>query len=174
MVTVSQRIGRRRGVNDLVTLNPWPKFLTRTVWPRAWRGRASPIRSLPKKGCHTATDQAAEIHKLRHGERKLTVQWAKRLASKLDCTWQELIEGPAEPEDPQRAALFTAYNSLDQRDRDTLLRVAESLRRDDPPVTPIPHQERPPPPRPRSGGSVIENSNAGDCAKVVRWPGATA
>ena len=97
-----------------------------------------------------------QIHKLRHGERKLTVQWAKRLAPKLDCTWQELIEGPSEPDDPQRVALFVAYNSLDQRDRDTLLRVAESLRRDDPPATPVPPRERAPPPRPTRGGSVAE------------------
>ena len=30
-----------------------------------------------------------QIHKLRHGQRKLTVQWAKRLAPHLDSTWQE-------------------------------------------------------------------------------------
>jgi transcriptional regulator with XRE-family HTH domain len=113
-----------------------------------------------------------QIHKLRHGERKLTVQWAKRLAPKLDCTWQELIEGPSEPDDPQRVALFVAYNSLDQRDRDTLLRVAESLRRDDPPATPVPPRERAPPPRPTRGGSGAKNVECGDAKNVVLLAGA--
>lgn len=111
-----------------------------------------------------------QIHKLRHGERKLTVQWAKRLAPLLGCTWQELIEGPSEPADPRRASLLAAYDSLDTRDRETLVRVAESLRRDDPPATPNPPRERAPPPRPRLGGSVAISDGCEGGANVVQLP----
>lgn len=93
-----------------------------------------------------------QIHKLRHGERKLTVQWAKRLALILGFTWQELIEGPSEAADPRRAALLAAYDSLDPRDRETLLRVAESLRRDDSPSAPLTPEERSPLLQPSRGG----------------------
>lgn len=93
-----------------------------------------------------------QIHKLRHGERKLTVQWAKRLAPILGFTWQELIEGPSEAADPRRAALLAAYDSLDPRDRETLLRVAESLRRDDSPSAPLTPEERSPLLQPSRGG----------------------
>ena len=114
-----------------------------------------------------ASTTKQQIHKLRHGERKLTVQWAKRLAPILGSTWQELIEGPLEPADPLRASLLAAYDSLDPRDRETLLRVAESLRRDDSPAPPPKPEERPPPPRPTPGGSVAKNAECGDLKKVV-------
>ena len=86
-----------------------------------------------------------QIHKLRHGERKLTVQWAKRLAPVLGCSWQELIEGPAPQDDLGRASLLAVYNSLDQRDRETLLRIAgacaaRSANRSEP--APVTHPKR--------------------------------
>ena len=115
-----------------------------------------------------------QIYNLRKGHRKLTVEWAKRLAPALDVPWQELITGGTpQTIDPRIAGICAAYAEMSERARETLFQVAEGLR-PEPSRRVIPHQERPPPPRPRSGGSVIENSNAGDCAKVVRWPGATA
>ena len=67
-----------------------------------------------------------QVHKLRHGQRKLTVQWAKRLAPHLDCTWQELIEGPLDPGDALRAELLRAFENMNQRDRERLVEVARS------------------------------------------------
>jgi len=67
-----------------------------------------------------------QIHKLRHGQRKLTVQWAKRLAPHLDCTWQELIEGPLDPIDALRAELLRAFEHMNQRDRERLVEVARN------------------------------------------------
>lgn len=93
---------------------------------------------------HTSKQQ---IHKLRHGERKLTVQWAKRLAPFLHAAWQELIDGPLDQVGARRAELLSLFDSADGRDQETLLLVAKGLHRDpeasaapaptpvDPPVT---------------------------------------
>jgi hypothetical protein len=67
-----------------------------------------------------------QIHKLRHGQRQLTVQWAKRLAPHLDCSWQELIEGPLNPIDALRAELLRAFENMAQRDRERLVEVARN------------------------------------------------
>jgi hypothetical protein len=67
-----------------------------------------------------------QIHKLRHGQRKLTVQWAKRLAPHLDSTWQELVEGPLDPIDALRAELLRAFENMNQRDRERLVEVARN------------------------------------------------
>ena len=67
-----------------------------------------------------------QVHKLRHGQRKLTVQWAKRLASHLGCTWQELIEGPLDPVDALRSELLRAFENMSQRDRERLVEVARN------------------------------------------------
>jgi transcriptional regulator with XRE-family HTH domain len=65
-------------------------------------------------------------------------------------------------------AFLRLYREYDDAAQASLLRLMTAMpRAPSGAATPIPHQERPPPPRPRSGGSVIENSNAGDCAKVV-------
>jgi hypothetical protein len=78
-----------------------------------------------------------QLHKLRHGGRKLTVQWAKRLAPPLNCTWQELVEGLS----PDHAStcpdhvssereLLDAFWSTDAQGGAMLLRLARSLRTD--------------------------------------------
>jgi transcriptional regulator with XRE-family HTH domain len=69
-----------------------------------------------------------QIHKLRHGERKLTVEWAKRLAPILEVSWQELITGS--PPDPAERELVGAYRSADDMGREMLLRFARALRPD--------------------------------------------
>jgi hypothetical protein len=76
-----------------------------------------------------------QIHKLRHGNQKLTVQWAKRLAPHINSTWQELVEGPSgdqahlrgEEVSPERE-LLEAFWSADRRGRELLLHLARSLR----------------------------------------------
>ena len=81
-----------------------------------------------------------QIFNLRHGQRKLTVEWAKRIAPHLRVSWQELVTGPlAAPSDNQRAELLAAFDAMDERDREALLRVAQRMRRDDPPPEPPPH-----------------------------------
>jgi len=41
-----------------------------------------------------------QIFKLRRGERKLTVEWARRLAPHLKMPWRALIDGPATNAEP--------------------------------------------------------------------------
>jgi plasmid maintenance system antidote protein VapI len=107
-----------------------------------------------------------QIFNLRHGHRKLTVEWAKRLAPHLGVSWERLITGTAAPADQARADLLTAFEALDERDRETVLRVAQSLARGDPPAVP-PTQPKgaDPPVRPfRVGGRAEENPVSGKCA----------
>jgi transcriptional regulator with XRE-family HTH domain len=68
-----------------------------------------------------------QIFKLRRGERKLTVQWARRLAPYLKVTWQELIEGPASPTDRNRSDLLHAFDVADATGREMLMRLARSV-----------------------------------------------
>lgn len=91
-----------------------------------------------------------QIHKLRHGERKLTVQWAKILAPHLECSWQELIEGPTSPADIERADLVAMFEAMDARDRQTLLRVARSMQTD-----PAPNGESSPRPKQQATGCIV-------------------
>ena len=71
-----------------------------------------------------------QIFKLRRGERKMTTQWAKRLAPHLNVSWQEVIEGPAPPMDRSRAELMRAYDAADEQGQEMMLRLARSLRAD--------------------------------------------
>jgi hypothetical protein len=66
-----------------------------------------------------------QINKLRHGERKLTVQWAKRLAPHLDCTWQELVEETPTPIDPGEAAVVAGYRRMNAEGRRALVTLVE-------------------------------------------------
>jgi transcriptional regulator with XRE-family HTH domain len=106
---------------------------------------------------------------LKGKSRNPTQSRLRKVAEALDCSVEDLTGDATESRhsDPARVVWNAVYDRLSPAERDFLIRSAQGLARDDPPVTPIPHQERPPPPRPRSGGSAIENSNAGDCAKVV-------
>ena len=76
-----------------------------------------------------------QIHKLRHGLQKMTVQWAKRLAPHLHSTWQELVEGPSgiqvyprrQEVSPERE-LLEAFWFADRQGRELMLRLARSFR----------------------------------------------
>jgi hypothetical protein len=112
-----------------------------------------------------------QIHKLRHGDRKLTVQWAKRLATPLHCTWQELIEGPAGPTDARRTGLLAIFDAMDERNREALWRIAQSLQGNDPPGA-SPQQPKgadPPPPFPE-GGYVKEKLASPPLLTLVQPP----
>jgi hypothetical protein len=111
-----------------------------------------------------------QIHKLRHGDRKLTVQWAKRLAPPLHCTWQELIEGPAGPTDARRAGLLAIFDAMDERNREALWRIAQSLQGDGPPGTPVPQPQGADPPPFPEGGNVKENLVRAPLLTLVQSP----
>ena len=130
MGTHGQHIGCGRSVPDLVTSpaveGPYNNRLEQCM-------RAAGINDPELADLAATTKQ--QIFKLRHGERKLTVEWAKRLAPHLHVAWQEMIEGPVA--DPAARELLEAYRTTDQQGRDMLLRLARSLRRDtDPPDRP--------------------------------------
>lgn len=112
-----------------------------------------------------------QIFNLRHGHRKLTVEWARKLAPHLGVSWQELITGaPGSSSDPVRDSLLAAYDLMESGDRETLLRVAEGLCRAE---RPEPRGREPP--RPTRGGNVAKKANSQDCTKnIVQWPLVTA
>ncbi len=69
-----------------------------------------------------------QIFNLRRGHRKLTVEWAKRLAPHLGISWQELITGsPPEPSDQTQADLLAAYAAMTEEQRQALLTMANLL-----------------------------------------------
>jgi plasmid maintenance system antidote protein VapI len=68
-----------------------------------------------------------QIHKLRHGDRKLTVQWAKRLAPHLKCTWQELVEETPTPVDQGRVDLLAAYDRMNAEERRAIVTLANGV-----------------------------------------------
>lgn len=83
----------------------------------------------------------------------MTVQWAKRLAPLLDVTWQELIEGPASPEDRSRAELLRAFELADEQGKEMLLRMARMVQADSERTA---ESDRTPEPRPgRSAACVM-------------------
>ena len=110
------------------------------------------------------------------------ITWAnvRRVASALNVSPGWIMFGADEEaervaQSAVELAFLRLYREYDDAAQASLLRLMTAMPRaaSSSATTPPPPKERPPP-FPRSGGSVIENSNAGDCAKVVRWPGATA
>lgn len=105
-----------------------------------------------------------QIFNLRKGHRKLTVQWAQRIAPYLNLSWQELITGSAASSfDHAVGDLLAAYSSMDRHDQETLLRVAERMRRDDDPAPEAPAN-------PRGGSSIARATLAGSVIKNVDRP----
>jgi transcriptional regulator with XRE-family HTH domain len=68
-----------------------------------------------------------QVFKLRRGERKLTVQWAQRLAPHLNVAWLDLIEGQQLPPDQPKADLLAAWETMDGEQRNALLVVAKAM-----------------------------------------------
>lgn len=60
------------------------------------------------------------IFKLRLGQRKLTVEMAKRLAKPLKTTWESLLEDPGESPDPRRAEVLSSFDAADERGRELI------------------------------------------------------
>ncbi len=59
-----------------------------------------------------------QVFNLRRGHRKLTVEWAQRLAPHLGVSWQELITGPpTAPIDQMRADWMAAYDAMSDEQR---------------------------------------------------------
>ena len=57
-----------------------------------------------------------QIQRLETGERKLTVEWAKRLAGPLGCYWVEIIEEMPHYK-PDEEALVSLYRRLSEDQR---------------------------------------------------------
>jgi transcriptional regulator with XRE-family HTH domain len=95
------------------------------------------------------------IYKLRNGNTRMLPDWAKRVAPHLGVHWLELLDGAPTESDQARADWLAAYEMLDERDRETLLRAAESMSRNSP--LPVRPKERPPPhPSQRGAGQKIK------------------
>lgn len=77
-----------------------------------------------------------QIFNLRRWHRKLTVEWAKRLAPHLGVSWERLITGLPAPSDEARAQWLALYDALDEEQRRAILVVVGwMVRRDNPPAT---------------------------------------
>ena len=84
-----------------------------------------------------------QIFKLRRGERKLTVQWAQRLAPHLGVRWHELVEAPHPLNgDHARTALLAAFDAMNDSQKQALLTMAEGVVHHEPAETDAP-SERP-------------------------------
>ena len=82
-----------------------------------------------------------QIFKLRRGERKLTVQWAQRLATPLGVEWYELMDAPQPLNgDQARNALLAAFDAMSNEQRQALLTVAEGVVK--PPVEQVEPKKR--------------------------------
>lgn len=68
-----------------------------------------------------------QIFKLRRGERKLTVQWAQRLASHLDTVWFDLIAGERPSPDLPRVELLAAYDAMSSDQRHALVALVRTM-----------------------------------------------
>ena len=71
------------------------------------------------------------IYKLRKGITRMLPHWAKRLAPHLALPWQELVEGAPMSMDTDLATLVTAYEAMDDEQRQALLAVAKVISRGD-------------------------------------------
>jgi transcriptional regulator with XRE-family HTH domain len=100
----------------------------------------------------------AHLTNVEGGNGGLALDKLSALARETGTTVAWLI-GEAGPVDQAEAELTAAFRSLDQRDRETALRIIQSLRRDDPPpARPLPpvRPVGPDPPRPFTGGNVAK------------------
>lgn len=79
-----------------------------------------------------------QIFKLRQGERKLTVEWARRLAPHLNVEWQALIEGPQGDPDPDLAEVVAAWREADDVGKAVIKYVAKSVSHVPPAPDPAP------------------------------------
>lgn len=115
-----------------------------------------------------------QIFNLRHGHRKLTVEWARRLAPHLGVSWQRLITGAATAVDQARVDLLEAYDAMNDEQRGALLVMVKGMlprtKPEDPnPVSPPPQpKERAPPPPFRVGGNDQENRVSRTLLRLVQ------
>jgi plasmid maintenance system antidote protein VapI len=71
-----------------------------------------------------------QIFNLRRWHRKLTVEWAKRLAPHLKVSWERLITGaPAQATDQEREELLAFFETMDEAQRKALLAMARVVTR---------------------------------------------
>ncbi len=90
-----------------------------------------------------------QIFNLRRGHRKLTVEWAKRLAPHLNVSWQQLITGsPPVADDPTLTDLVAVYETMNHEQRQALLTVAKVM--SPPQTTAHPTPGPAPPPKRRA------------------------
>lgn len=61
------------------------------------------------------------IFKLRKGERKLTAQWAQRLAPHLGVAWQLLLQDPDSESDPRLGEVIVNFGSATEMGRELIL-----------------------------------------------------
>ena len=69
----------------------------------------------------------AQIMRLETGKRKLTVEWANRLAVPLFCTTQELLFGPQQSLTTEEQRFIQSYRQLPQDQQTTYLDLMETL-----------------------------------------------
>lgn len=72
------------------------------------------------------TTSQSQINRLENEERKLTVQWAKRLALALGCSWHQLFAEGAEPDD-KMTEITKLFADLSLHQQEVLLEVARSM-----------------------------------------------
>lgn len=74
-----------------------------------------------------ANTSATQISRLERGIRRMTFDWARRLAPILECHPQELI-GPPPELPPDEAEVIEGYRGLSDRDQEAVRGLVRSLR----------------------------------------------
>lgn len=69
----------------------------------------------------------AQVQRLETGERKLTIEWAEKIAMVLLCTITQLYYGPAEQAETKENTLLEKFRSLPPTDKETVLNMANYL-----------------------------------------------
>ena len=70
----------------------------------------------------------AQIDRLEKSQRKLTREWAQRLARALGCDWFDFFEDhSAEKVTPQEQAMLDLFRQLPQEERSRIMKVASAL-----------------------------------------------
>ena len=73
----------------------------------------------------------AQISRLEKGDRKLTREWADRLAVALGCNWAELMGADVPQLSPDEIALLENYRGMSEPTRQTFRSLSDTLAKSD-------------------------------------------
>lgn len=125
--TVCQHSGRHLGCGRKVPVSATIFHMARSVYPNSLGVYMKMASINDPRLAELVESNKQQIFKLRHGERKLTVQWAMRIAPHLGVPWEALLQDPAQTSDPRRGEILANFDSADERGRDIIHTISRRL-----------------------------------------------